>query len=318
MGDNKIGLGTAAIGRPLYINIGNETASGSFSLDKFREDGLRIIDQAYQSGIRHFDAAPSYGMAEELLYTWLSKNNVDDVTVSTKWGYSYIANFDPNAKEHERKEHSLEMLNRQWENSKKLLPYLKIYQIHSATFETGVLDNREILERLHQIKTDYGITIGLTTRGADQVDVIHKAAAVQVNGEPLFGSLQCTFNILEQSISALKDEKQLFPKFLIIKEALANGRIIPNSHLPEFEPMYGYLQQLMEKYDVGIDAIAMRFCMDSFPQAIVLSGTNRQNHLISNLAANTFSLTDQEMQLLRSYRIAAAHYWQQRGELTWN
>ncbi len=130
---NNIGLGTAAIGRPLYINLKQEVDPAPFILSKFKEKGVKVLEDAYQQGIRHFDTAPGYGIAEELLVNWLQKKNDSSIRVSSKWGYTYVANFDPNAKQHEVKEHTLENLNKQWEYSNLLLPYLKVYQIHSAT-----------------------------------------------------------------------------------------------------------------------------------------------------------------------------------------
>ena len=130
----NIGLGTAAIGRPLYINVRQSTDEKPFSLPKFKEDGLQVLEDAYSNGVRFFDTSPGYGLAEQLLIDWLNKKDDPDIIVSTKWGYTYVANFDPNAKEHEVKEHSIDKLSNQWEFSKMLLPHLKVYQIHSATF----------------------------------------------------------------------------------------------------------------------------------------------------------------------------------------
>ncbi len=68
---------------------------------------MRVLDTAYKAGIRHFDTAAGYGLAEDLLIEWLELKNDSSITVSTKWGYTYVANFNPDAKEHEVKEHSL-------------------------------------------------------------------------------------------------------------------------------------------------------------------------------------------------------------------
>ena len=146
-----IALGTAAIGRPIYINIKNEEKEYP-DLNQFRFDGLEMLVYAYQRGIRHFDTAPNYGLAEETLIEFLKSSNDKDITVSTKWGYTYTANFDPEAKIHEVKDQSLEKLNQQWEQSKKLLPYLNLYQIHSVTPESNVLENLNVLNRLYEIK----------------------------------------------------------------------------------------------------------------------------------------------------------------------
>lgn len=313
----NIGLGTAAIGRPVYINIRHEKPRVDLSLPGFRENGLRILDDAYEKGVRFFDASPGYGLAESLLIEWLRQKNDPDIIVSTKWGLSYVADFDINAKVHEIKEHSLEKLNEQWEFSKKLLPNLKIYQIHSATFDTGVLDNKAILQRLHQIKKEYNISIGLTTTGANQVEVLKNAIDIEIENEPLFSSFQSTYNIMEQSILQLKEIFLNTKRQLIIKESLANGRLIPNTSLKEHNGLYMYLAKLAYKYNVGADAIAIRFCIESFPEAVTLSGASSADQLQSNLAAKTFKLQKEEMELLRSYKIDPAMYWDERKQLSW-
>jgi aryl-alcohol dehydrogenase-like predicted oxidoreductase len=315
---NQIALGTAAIGRPQYINVRQKGIETTFSLDTFRKKGNQVLDEAYNHGIRFFDTSPGYGLAEELLASWLQKINDPDIVVSSKWGYTYMANFELNAKVHEVKEHSLKKLNQQWAFSKTLLPYLHIYQIHSATHDTGVLDNISVLNRLHQLKKDHSFIIGLTTTGSDQSGVLKKAMGITVDGEALFGSFQSTFNILETSILAVKEQLQHPDQQLIIKEALANGRLIPNAYYPQYKKLYTLLMDLSAKYKVGTDAIALRFCMDNFPNAKVLSGASNSVHLLANLRANDFKLSIEEINRLHQYRIAAADYWTERKKLEWN
>ena len=214
---NNLGLGTAAIGRPVYINLKQDTSEEAFSLPKFKEKGLEVLENAYVNGVRYFDTSPGYGIAEELMVGWLKEKNDPSIIVSTKWGYTYVANFDPNAKVHEVKEHSLANLNKQWEYSKQLLPYLKVYQIHSATLDTGVLENTEVLKRLHTLKKEYNITIGLTTTGDNQTEVLEKALAIQVENEYLFQSFQCTYNVLDQSVSLYSEALQKRSGPFIIK-----------------------------------------------------------------------------------------------------
>ncbi|RED43625.1 aryl-alcohol dehydrogenase-like predicted oxidoreductase [Winogradskyella eximia] len=313
-----IGLGTAAIGRPLYINIKQDANTEPFSLPIFKENGLEVLEDAYNKGIRYFDTSPGYGIAEQLLLQWLKTKNDPSIQVSTKWGYTYVANFDPNATQHEVKEHSLNKLNEQWEFSKELLPYLKVYQIHSATFDTGVLENVEVLKRLHELKQEHNIIIGLTTTGANQTEVLEKGLSIQVENESLFQSFQCTYNILDQSVfkyaEALKSLKGPF----IIKEALANGRLIPNEDYPQYRKLYDLINRLAKQYNVGADAIALRYCIAVFPEALVLSGANNAEHLSANLKADQFSLTNSEIEQLSAFKISNSSYWEERKALTWN
>ena len=317
-GNKHIGLGTAAIGRPLYINVRQNTDEKPFSLPKFKEDGLQVLEDAYSSGVRFFDTSPGYGLAEQLLIDWLKKKKDPDILVSTKWGYTYIANFDPNAKEHEVKEHSIDKLNNQWEFSRMLLPHLKVYQIHSATLDTGVLENKDVLSRLHEIKKTHNITIGLTTTGDNQTEILEKGLSIEVENERLFQSFQCTFNILDQSVFKYANELQNISGPFIIKEALANGRLIPNNRNSSYFLLYDFLMELADKYKVGADAVAMRYCMDKFEKAKVLSGADNCIHLRANLRANQFSLTQDELEKLDSFGINSTEYWQERKSLQWN
>lgn len=316
--NKNIGFGTAAIGRPLYINIKQVANETPFSLAQFKQNGFQMLESAYNNNIRFFDTSPGYGLAEELLLNWLKTKDDDTISVTTKWGYTYVANFDPKAKEHEIKEHSLSKLNEQWEYSKQLLPYLKVYQIHSATFETGVLENEAVLNRLHQIKTETGIHIGLTTTGVNQVEVLKKAFTIEVEGEKLFQSFQSTFNILDQSLLELKDELNQIEGTFIIKEALANGRLIPNKNYLEYSKLYSLMRSLAKKHKVDVDAIVLRYCMDSFPNAIVLSGVNNETHLESNLKANGFKLSNSEIEQLSTFGVMTKDYWKERKALAWN
>ena len=209
-------------------------------------------------------------------------------------------------------------MNEQWEFSKAVLPYLKVYQIHSATFDTGVLENVEVLNRLHELKQEHNIIIGLTTTGANQTEVLEKGLSIQIENDPLFQSFQCTYNVLDQSVfkyaEALKSLKGPF----IIKEALANGRLIPNKNFPQYLNLYDLMNRLAKKYNVGADAIALRYCIDVFPDALVLSGANNGVHLAANLKADQFSLTNSEIEELSTFGISNNNYWKERKALAWN
>ena len=91
----RLGLGLAALGRPGYINLGRDNEVGdkeTRSVDAMREQSFKVLDAAWRSGIRYFDAARSYGMSEAFLQGWLESRNIapEDVAVGSKWGYRYI------------------------------------------------------------------------------------------------------------------------------------------------------------------------------------------------------------------------------------
>lgn len=315
---NKIGLGTAAIGRPSYINIKDSDAESYASKETFRHKGTQILETAYNEGVRYFDTAPGYGIAEQMLIDWIKEKDDSSIEIATKWGYTYVADFDLLAIEHEVKEHSLSKLNEQWNNSMELLPSVTSYQIHSATFETGVLDNVAVLNRLSELKERYGLHIGLTTTGAKQSEVLERALDVEVNGEELFSIFQVTYNIFDQSIASTAREISNRNHRLIIKEALANGRVFTNAKYPHYNNAYKQLERLAKEYNVGMDAIALRFCIDSIPLYKVLSGASSEQHIMDNLKACDILLKEADLKLLTELNIEPNQYWTERKQLGWN
>ena len=312
----RIGFGTAAIGRPSYINLNTQKSASFNDVKTFKAEGVMMLKNAAISGITHFDTSSGYGIAEDMLLAFLDEDKPENITISSKWGYTYTANFELNPEKHEVKEHSLKKLNEQWGKSMLMLPYLNLYQIHSVTPDSDVLENNAILYRLFEIKKDFGIDIGITTSGTSQNDVIEKAMEIEVDNEPLFTSFQATFNILDQGLIQMKDK--LKNKRIIIKEALANGRIFRNNNYPHYKKLYDDLELLADKYNVGTDAIALRFCMDIFEESMILSGAGTKEQLLQNLKASEFKLSKDEIEKLRKYAIDTNDYWNERKLLEWN
>jgi aryl-alcohol dehydrogenase-like predicted oxidoreductase len=318
MSSTKIGLGLAALGRPDYINIRSEHNVDK-SIEAFKINAFNVLDDAYNLGIRDFDVAPSYGLGEQFLLDWNISRQHKDVNLSTKFGYTYVANWEIGfSGKHEIKEHSLAKLNAQWEVSKALLPNLKIYQIHSATLDSGVLSNTDVLSKLHELKQQYHLKIGISSSGTEQEKIIEKAQTIGFDGEDLFDSYQVTFNLFEQSCFNVLKSLIEHGKTVIIKEALANGRVFKNPKFPEHQSVYAYLELLSNKYAVGIDAVALRFIIDDLTPSIILSGASNAHQLSQNLKVLNFELNDTEISKLKSFAVSAKNYWQERSNLGWN
>ncbi len=317
---SRIGLGLAALGRPGYINLGHsEDLDGDYDPSKMEARTHRILDLAYTLGIRYFDAARSYGKAEQFLHSWLqSKKHIDDLVVGSKWGYTYTANWQVEADKHEVKEHSLPVLKRQWERSKQLLPYLQLYQIHSATFESGVLDNQEVLQYLSKLKRDFGIKIGLSLSGTNQGEVLQEASLKYVNKNFLFDTVQITYNILEQSAASAIKEAAGRGMNIIVKEVLANGRLTARNQAPGFQERHQQLSDMAQKYEISMDALAIAFVLAQPWSHLVLSGAAREDHLKSNIKALDVTLEQTDLQQLEGLAMPAASYWKERSALVWN
>ncbi len=197
--NNKIGLGLASLGRPGYINIGHSSDLGSdTSKNSMRSHCHEVLSHAYKRGIRYFDAARVYGDAEEFLSSWIRAQKQFDGFVGSKWGYEYLANWEVQADQHERKDHSVEFLKQQWvETRLNLGKSIDLYHIHSVNSESKVLDDINVLKELETIKKN-GIEIGISTSGPDQEKTINDLLTKNEKLN-LFSFLQTTINIFDQS-----------------------------------------------------------------------------------------------------------------------
>ena len=175
----EIGLGLAALGRPGYINLGHRRDVEDFAVERMKRAAHDVLDAAYDEGVRAFDAARSYGRAEAFLAAWLDLRGLapGDVQVSSKWGYTYTAGWRVDAEEHEVKDLTAAQLRRQWRETSALLgDHVRLYQIHSATIESGVLEDREVHAELAALR-ESGVRVGLTVTGPRQAATIERAVA---------------------------------------------------------------------------------------------------------------------------------------------
>ena len=317
---NRFGLGLAALGRPAYMTLHHaEDLPEDRSREAMRIHAHEVFDAAFAAGIRHFDAARSYGDAEKFLASWLQLRKIrpEDVTVSSKWGYRYAANWQINAEHQEIKDHSLEMLKRQFAESQAILsPFLKLYQIHSATIESKVLSDEAVLDELARLR-DGGMRIGVTVSGASQPELVRQALAIKRGGEPLFASVQATWNLLERSCGEALREAHEAGQTVIVKEPLANGRLTDRgvSTLPlAGEPLIEAARTL----NVSSDVVALAAIVTQPWADVVLLGAATAAHLRSNLRANQIKLGEDLISALGKLAVAPQAYWSERAQLPWN
>ncbi len=306
---SRIGLGLAALGRPAYINLGHATdLAGHTDVAGLELHTHHVLDAAYAAGITYIDAARSYGRAEEFLAQWIDgrADTLDPLTIGSKWGYVYVGDWQVDAAVHEVKEHTRETLDRQFHESLALLGgNLDIYQIHSATETSGVLDDRDVAARLAEMR-DEGLVIGLTTSGPHQSRTIRRAIEIEIGGSPLFGTVQATWNLLEPSAGPALAEAHDAGLGVIVKEAMANGRLAnPDSEAART------LQHAV--HDLPVDAAAIHAVLAQPWADVVLSGAATVEQLRSNLEAIALEPGLELPEIAEP----AEQYWTMRAMLAW-
>jgi aryl-alcohol dehydrogenase-like predicted oxidoreductase len=313
---SPIGLGLAALGRPAYITLGRDADLGADRDRATMEHRCHLmLDAAYAAGVRYVDAARSYGLAEEFLASWLATRGVAPgaVTVGSKWGYRYVGDWDVHAAVQETKDHSLAMFREQLPQSRALLgDHLDLYQVHSATLESGVLDDHELLRALAALR-DSGVAVGLTVSGPNQADVVRRALEVDVEGTNPFSTVQATWNVLEPSVGASLAEARAQGWGVLVKEALANGRLTDRGG----DRRTGALEAVAARREATVDQVAMAAALHQPWADVVLSGAVTVPQLHSNLAALELSLTDADFDVLASLAEDPPSYWERRGALPW-
>jgi aryl-alcohol dehydrogenase-like predicted oxidoreductase len=319
---SRIGLGLAALGRPGYVNLGHAAdLGGEYDEGWMEGHAHRVLDAAWASGIRYFDAARSYGLAERFLAEWIADRSVSsaDVAVASKWGYTYTADWKADAEVHEIKDHTLAALQRQWPESRAALgTFLRLYQIHSATPESGVLQDEAVLDELARIRAEAGIHIGLTLSGPEQAVTLRRALSIRRDGVPLFETVQATWNLLEPSVGPALAEAHDAGMGVVVKEALANGRLTARNQEPGFARTLARLAGEAASLDVSIDAVAIAACLAQPFVDVVLSGAATSDQVESNVTAEHIRLDETTCARLAGLAEPVEEYWAKRRSLPWN
>jgi aryl-alcohol dehydrogenase-like predicted oxidoreductase len=321
---STLGLGIAALGRPGYINLGHaDDLNHEYDITKMEDQAHTVLDAAWDAGIRYFDVARSYGRAEAFLASWLTSRNIDPelIIVGSKWGYTYTAGWQTelaDGQQHEVKEHSLVVLQRQITESRSLLgKYLTLYQIHSATLDSNVLTNQAVLSELARLR-EKELAIGFTTSGVNQAETIWQALEVRVDSMPLFSSVQATWNFLEQSAGPALLAAHEAGLGVIIKETLANGRLTSRNRSPEFQRQLSVLEAEAKNRHSTVDAISLAAVLQQPYVDVALSGAVRKDHLQSNLQAVEIARGESMEDLLDQLVQPADEYWANRSKMKWN
>ncbi len=302
-----LGLGLAAVGRPAYITAGRAAdLGGDRSIEALRRRAHALLDAAWARGIRFLDAARSYGRAEEFLGSWLAAHpdRRAELTIESKSGYAYVGDWRIDAEVHERKEHSLAMLDRQWpETVAALGGPPDVYLVHSLTPDSPALADAALLDRLRELAAS-GVRVGVSTSGPGQGEVLD--AARELPDTP-FTAVQATWNLLEPSAEPALVRAHDAGWLVVVKEAVGNGRLTPAGDQPDAAALAAADGQSLDAFAIGA-ARSRPWC------DMVLSGAVTTAQLDSNLAARAPATDTAALVALAE---DPARYWAARGARPW-
>ncbi|WP_433802380.1 aldo/keto reductase [Actinomycetospora sp. CA-084318] len=299
-------LGLAALGRPTYVNVGRDGVHRD--VEALRALAHATLDAAWDAGVRRIDAARSYGRAEEFLAGWLAADPARrrDAVISSKWGYRYTADWDPDAEVHEVKEHSLAHFRTQWAETRAVLGVPDLYQVHSLTTDSPLFDDGPLQRALADLR-DEGVRLGFSTSGPGQPVAVRRGLDLEMGGAPLFTAVQSTWNLLETSVGPALAEAHDAGALVLVKEGVANGRLVVDPPAP--------LARAAAAHGVGPDAVALAAIAAQPWADVVLCGAADPDQLRSNLAP--VSLTADDLAALDALATPADEYWTARRAMAW-
>lgn len=175
------------------------------------------------------------------------------------------------------------------------------------------MDNEAVHAALHKCRKERGWAIGLSVSSPKQDEVLKRAMEIEVEGEKLFDSVQCTYNVLEQRPGPTLLQAHEAGMDIIIKEGLGNGRVLRN---PVVEK---YAAELM----CSPDQLALACILAQPFNPRVLSGAVTPEQLKSNLEAERLAerlRKDSSLlnEIMESTLMESEEYWKERSSLAWN
>jgi hypothetical protein len=155
---------------------------------------------------------------------------------------------------------------------------LKLFHPDGRPFLTPLeidQQRREAEERAQEARLrDGGLRIGLTLSGPNQADVLRRAMDVTVAGRRLFECVQATWNLLEPSAGLALQAAHEAGLGVIVKEALANGRLTARNRDSAFAANHRILQEVTTRMRTTLDALALAAALAQ-PCADVVRGGHR-------------------------------------------
>jgi aryl-alcohol dehydrogenase-like predicted oxidoreductase len=241
----ELGLGIIGLGKP-WGHIPSEVPP--------EREAIELLEFAFETGIRYFDSAPSYGVAEERLGKFLRSlepRQRNQVRIATKFGEHWDANrSEPFV------DHSYDALCRSLDNSLRHLGRVDVLQLHKTTPEA-------LRSAALGHAWDYSTQIGIPMLGASVSDLESASIAI---AEARYTCIQMPFNCANTKFAAALADAAVRDMWVATNRPLAMGEMLYR--------------------EVPISTVeAFRFLLEQKFRGVILTGTKSKQHLEENWRA---------------------------------
>jgi aryl-alcohol dehydrogenase-like predicted oxidoreductase len=139
----------------------------------------------------------------------------------------------------------------------------------------------------------------------------------QLDGRPIFECVQATWNLTETSAGVALRMAHESGLGVIVKEALANGRLTVKNDDQAFAPRRALLEPAAKELGTSLDAFCLGAVLVHPWVDLVLSGAATPEQLTSNIKALNISWDPSLDEKLASLREPPEDYWAKRSTLPW-
>ena len=308
-----VGLGLAALGRPAYIDLGRGADLGpDRGVEALERRCHQVLDAPRRRGPlpgrgpllrpgRGVLGQPARGQGLTLPRSPSAPSGATPTSATGAWTPTST-----------RSRTTLAALTRQLDESRALLGgHLDLYQVHSATLDSGVLEDRAVLDALARLRDD-GVVVGLSSRARPGRHHPPRPGAQRRRDGPVrlrAGDLEPAGAV--RRFRPGRGERGRLG--VIVKEAVANGRLTPHGGGPEA----AVLGRVAARHGVGVDAVALAAVLANPWADVVLSGAVTLAQLEANLAAVRVEPRPGELEELAALARPPERYWKERSALSW-
>jgi aryl-alcohol dehydrogenase-like predicted oxidoreductase len=245
MGRVAFGLGLIGIGKPWGFANPVVPTEG---------EAVRLLERAFELGVRYFDTAPSYGVSEERLGRFLRSLTATQraqMTVATKFGEHWdFASSEPFV------DQGFDALRRSLDESAGRLGKIDVLQLHKTTPE--VLMSGDLGRAW-----EYASSLGIARIGASVSDPL---SARLVLDNPAYRVIQLPYNARNQTFGGAIGEAAAAGLSVIVNRPFGMGKML-------------YEDGAVSKTQ------AFQFVLEKAFQGVILSGTKSVEHLEENWRA---------------------------------